>query len=330
MIYRAPEYAKKFKCAASDCKDSCCIGWEIAVDAATLKIYRTQKGKLFEDIRKSLAQDKTFRLKADGRCPHLLKNGLCRIICEAGEEMLCEICREHPRFYNTLSHLCEWGISLACESAAQLILSENLPAAFCESTAEPCKEKNDEPLLTFLIAQREEMFALIAERKNDINTLLLMLEKWAYALQEYIDFSDICNEKFAFEPNIKKDKAFLSEKRFADYKNLILSLEPLSPQWRTRCERIEMPKALCAENDSFARLLTYFIYRYMVLAVEDGDVRGRIELSIFCAVWIHLLCKNEGRENMIAIAEAAKDFSKEVECSEDNIDAVQDFFSAFS
>ena len=37
LIY--PNYYKKFRCIAGDCRDNCCIGWEIDVDGDTLRKY---------------------------------------------------------------------------------------------------------------------------------------------------------------------------------------------------------------------------------------------------------------------------------------------------
>ena len=32
MIVRVPDYFSEFSCIAGDCKDSCCLGWEIDID----------------------------------------------------------------------------------------------------------------------------------------------------------------------------------------------------------------------------------------------------------------------------------------------------------
>ena len=31
MIVRVPDYFSEFSCIAGDCKDSCCLGWEIDI-----------------------------------------------------------------------------------------------------------------------------------------------------------------------------------------------------------------------------------------------------------------------------------------------------------
>jgi lysine-N-methylase len=121
----APEYASRFRCIADKCKNSCCVGWEIGIDEKTRKLYKQLDGRLGEKMAACLSEDQdgaVIRLGCDGRCPFLDSRGLCDIIKEKGEEWLSEICREHPRYYNLLSSRAEWGIGLACEAAATLIL----------------------------------------------------------------------------------------------------------------------------------------------------------------------------------------------------------------
>jgi lysine-N-methylase len=49
-------------------------------------------------------------------------DGLCSLIIEGGDDLLTEICREHPRYYNVYSDYAEMGLGLSCEAAAELIL----------------------------------------------------------------------------------------------------------------------------------------------------------------------------------------------------------------
>lgn len=40
MIVRVPDYFSEFSCIAGDCKDSCCLGWEIDIDEDHMSIIR--------------------------------------------------------------------------------------------------------------------------------------------------------------------------------------------------------------------------------------------------------------------------------------------------
>ena len=46
-----PSYYKDFKCIADKCRHSCCVGWEIDVDDATMEKYKLIEGNMGDDIR---------------------------------------------------------------------------------------------------------------------------------------------------------------------------------------------------------------------------------------------------------------------------------------
>ena len=331
VIYRTPKYTERFRCIASDCRDSCCIGWEICIDEETLEKYKHTAGALFSDIRKSLSEDGSFCLTESGRCPHLLENGLCRIICEAGEDALCDVCREHPRFYNLYGDVCEWGISLACESAASLILeSASAPSYTEEVREEEGAEAADGALFSLLFAEREDILKYVAEEKTSLEEKMLCLEKWAQALQDFIENRDFCKEKFSFCRKERKNKAFFTEQRLARYKEILSSLEPLAPAFPKRCATMQMPKPRTDTEVLFSKILCYFIYRYFLTYALEGDVTAPIGLALFSTTAIAALCEAEGAHTRAEIAKTAKDFSKEIEYSEENRDVVLDAFSAFA
>ncbi|MBE6604294.1 MAG: hypothetical protein E7639_01130 [Ruminococcaceae bacterium] len=122
-----PVYYSRFRCVAGDCRHTCCAGWQIDIDADTQAVYQKMKGASGEAIRASLVAHEGgvhFATDQSGRCVHLDGQGLCRIIAEGGEGMLCHICREHPRFYNSVAGHTLCGLGAVCETAAQLLLHE--------------------------------------------------------------------------------------------------------------------------------------------------------------------------------------------------------------
>jgi len=122
----APDYYKEFKCIASDCRHSCCIGWEIDIDEDTLALYDGTAGETGKRLQTNIERTEEgahFRLGPDERCPFLNSEGLCDLIIGMGEESLCNICADHPRFRNYLSDRTEIGLGLCCEAAGKLILS---------------------------------------------------------------------------------------------------------------------------------------------------------------------------------------------------------------
>ena len=103
LIY--PAYYEKFKCIADRCHHSCCIGWEIDIDEASLSRYEGVKGDFGKRLQCAISYDGEphFKLKEGERCPFLNERNLCDMILSLGEDFLCEICASHPRFYNFFS-----------------------------------------------------------------------------------------------------------------------------------------------------------------------------------------------------------------------------------
>lgn len=129
MIVYVPDYYPEFRCAAGNCGHTCCEGWEIDIDPDTLKKYEQMDGELGEKLKKSisLSPEPHFLLSSGERCPFLTENRLCQLILEKGEDALCQICADHPRFRNYWSDRIEMGLGMACEEAARLILSSPHP-----------------------------------------------------------------------------------------------------------------------------------------------------------------------------------------------------------
>lgn len=116
-----PTYYKRFHCIAGLCRHTCCRDWEIDIDKASLKHFDK-----FPDISSKI-KNGSYILEPDGRCPFLMNDGLCYQIKTYGEDIICDICREHPRFYFERDGKLYGGIGLACEEAARVILTGNEP-----------------------------------------------------------------------------------------------------------------------------------------------------------------------------------------------------------
>jgi hypothetical protein len=95
MKLYAPQYYKEFHCIADACQHTCCEGWEIDIDEEQLARFR-QEPYIAAHIEEG--DPPHFRLLEGERCPFLKENGLCEMILRYGEDILCQICRDHPRF----------------------------------------------------------------------------------------------------------------------------------------------------------------------------------------------------------------------------------------
>lgn len=116
-----PGYCKDFRCKADKCLHTCCAGWVIGIDEDSLERFMMDP-----DISGKI-EDGCFVLRENGRCPFLRDDNLCDMILKHGEDYLCNICKEHPRFYNDLGDHTEAGIGLVCEEACRLVLESEGP-----------------------------------------------------------------------------------------------------------------------------------------------------------------------------------------------------------
>lgn len=159
MKILVPDYYPAFHCIAGECRHTCCVGWEVDIDEESLARYR-----IFPEIQKEIegAETPHFRLTEEERCPFLDQEGLCELILRHGEDILCQICREHPRFRNYWTDRTELGLGLVCEEAGRLILSRPSPMKLVvlsddgEDEALPEDEK-------WLLSYRERLMDAIKE-----------------------------------------------------------------------------------------------------------------------------------------------------------------------
>lgn len=117
MVIYVPDYYNQFKCIADKCKHTCCKGWEIDVDDESMKRFSE-----YNDIC-SRIEDASFILEGeDERCPFLREDLLCQMIIDHGENFICDICKDHPRFRNYYDDRIEMGLGLCCEAVCDLIV----------------------------------------------------------------------------------------------------------------------------------------------------------------------------------------------------------------
>ena len=127
-----PVFYKKFHCLAQNCKDSCCVNWNITFNKKDyLKLRRLDvspelQEKLKNCVRRERNQSHSaldygkFDLDSNnGRCPFLDKDGLCSIQRACGENALPNVCRTYPRNITYTSVAKEFTLSPSCEGVLQ-------------------------------------------------------------------------------------------------------------------------------------------------------------------------------------------------------------------
>ena len=209
MIFRTPAYYKKFKCIASDCSDNCCIGWEIDIDRISRARYERVSGSFGDRLREGMTESPdgscSFCLSEGRRCVFLNKDNLCDIIIELGEDALCQICRDHPRYFEWFDDgTKEGGMGLCCEEAARIILTNEEPFSVTEteirddeeesegsgsgsfsdesgewegSETDPSALEEDREYQAFVTAFRDECLGILDRETSVKEDLVLILEK---------------------------------------------------------------------------------------------------------------------------------------------------------
>ena len=307
----APDYYTKFKCIADRCKHSCCIGWIIDVDADTLAYYHSITGPLGERLKKGIdesGETPHFILGEQERCPFLNRNGLCDLIIGLGEKNLCQICTDHPRYRNFYSDRTEIGLGLCCEAAGDLILKrqEKMTLVVLEEDGEEeALQAPDESLLLW----REQLLQIAQDRGRTV-------EERASAI-------------------LRAAEMTIPERSLVEWAEIYLKLERLETSWTDRLDELKSTDISVAPaldtpvwEIALEQLLVYFLYRQLPFALDDGEYEGRAAFCVLSYQMIRDLCRVHavlhGSVNLDDLVEIARQYSAEIEYSDENVEALLD------
>lgn len=191
MQYTAPHYYREFHCTADQCPDTCCAGWQIAIDQKSLKKYRRKKGILGNRLHNEIDwKNESFR-QYKGRCAFLNEENLCDLFLEGGSGMFCRTCRLYPRHVEEFEGLREISLSLSCPAAAHLILNCQEPVHFIHQEKRGIRGEEyqdfDFLLFTKLMDAREVIFRILQRRSIHMEVRMAMVLALAHDLQQRID-----------------------------------------------------------------------------------------------------------------------------------------------
>ena len=266
MVYAEPDFYGKFKCTADKCRHSCCIGWEIDIDDDTAEYYKSLEGQIGRELSENVSNEPQahFILTGEERCPFLDKKGLCRLILTLGEDSLCDICAEHPRFYNEFPERSERGLGLCCEEVVRLLLESNEPLRIIYSSDEDGEREIPETIIW-----RERIFEILENRE-------MPLTRRMSEACEYMGVSPL---------------RFDAEK----WRSFFLGLERMDRAWT---EILEAEVTYDApEGDEYERLAAYFVYRHFSAAENRKDAGLMLKFS-FLSVWMIAALKGELSEKI--------------------------------
>lgn len=266
MILRKPDFYDRFQCIASRCTDTCCVGWEIDIDEASLEAYNKVAGAFGERLRANI-EDGHFKLLPHDRCPFLDKDNLCEVYQNLGEDALCDICTEHPRFVEVYGDIMERGLGLCCEEAARLLLEGEGPLTF---TNEECDEPEDE----------------LDDDDREVRDQVLGEREWM--------FETLADQGSHFAERLYKVFGYTGENPFAPLESanamfeLLTKLESYGPDWDAALSRIKariesgtpiVDQEFFTETES-ARLLAYLIYRHYAKCLFEGREQGKRQFAL--------------------------------------------------
>ncbi len=301
MLQVFPDYYPSFQCVGGVCKHNCCIGWEIDIDPDTLAYYDTVTGPLGERLKDNISRSDTphFILGEHERCPFLNQDNLCDLILALGEEHICGICTDHPRFRNELPGRLEIGLGLCCEEAARLILTQTEPVKLVCSGEDNTEDE--------IIALRDQVIDVLQDRDFPIE------ERVEHMLW-------LCGGE-------------LPERSIQEWIDLLLSLERLDDSWTHLLNKLSA-KYDCTDHAGFDRymaqrqteyeqFLVYLVYRHMANSCSGMDLAARACFAAFACRLIRsmgaVLWTEQGSFSLQDQIELVRLFSSEIEYSDEHL-----------
>lgn len=301
MILRVPDYYEEFSCIASRCKDSCCAGWEIDIDEDSYAYYKSCEGAFGDRLRESMyvAEDGgyRFKLKELKRCAMLNDNNLCDLYRALGEEALCEVCTEYPRFslfYGNVEQKC---LSLSCEEVGRILFEREKKVFFvdhempdyyecggeaenrceemencsreaenCSEKKEDCDEEEDLAFITFMEQVQNRAVEILQDRGMSIEERMCSFLSFCSSAQDVINHYQAKGDpRVLTVPKVQPDglkwDRSLSYRDFCDRFAIFMEMEELDDEWVNTKKEF----AGLFREDTYEALLTAFL--------ESGDYR---------------------------------------------------------
>ncbi len=319
MLYIKPSFYDEFRCIADKCTDSCCIGWEINVDDDTMNNYNNMNTEFSCKIRENIVENEddtySFKLLEGERCPFLNKNNLCDIIINCGEDSICYICKEHPRFYNDFSDVTEYGLGLCCEEVCRLLLRSDKPLEFIVFEDDDCYINNEVEFESY-------------KRVFNIRSKIYEILKSDISYDEKVEnIISIAGSELGEKTELVSDNEILT---------MYEKTEPINDEWTDYFENLKIYKGKIQENEKpfnelsngdneYSKILGYVIFRHLMKCIFECSASFSEYLG-FCISSVRFikLCDirtfiEKGSVSQIDRINNIKRWSKQIEYSDENI-----------
>jgi hypothetical protein len=365
MIYTYPDYYKKFSCIADKCPDTCCGKWQIVIDDDSLERYQEYDGDYRPELhRKVNWKEGVFRHGRSGKCAFLRDDMLCDLYIHMGKESLCTTCREYPRHTEEFENVREVSLSLSCPEVARILMNITDKVTFVteEDDEDEVFDDFDYFLYSNLEDIREAILKVIQDRSVDIRIRIERVLQIGASAQRHYDEGDLvmwdeCEEQDKPEIHGEHEEYMLLQKQamfliedlellYDDWEDVLIeSQELLFGQGeeafagnRKRFDAWWRNHGGCAPHmtlDIFLeQIIVYFISTYILGAVYDDNISGKVNACVGHAVELYMLLMARWLRNGETLStddliELSYRYSREIEHSDENLEQVEvlDWFS---
>lgn len=359
MIYTYPDYYKKFSCIADKCPDTCCGKWQIVIDDDSLEKYEDYNGEYRDELRRKVDwKEGVFRHGRSGKCAFLRDDMLCDLYIHMGKESLCTTCREYPRHTEEFENVREVSLSLSCPEVARILMNITDKVTFVteEDDEDEVFDDFDYFLYSNLEDIREAILKVIQDRSVDIRIRIERVLQIGASAQRHYDEGDLvmwdeCEEQDKPEIHgeheehilLQKQAMFLIEELellYDDWEDVLIeSQELLFGQGeeafagnRKRFDAWWRNHGGCAPHmtlDIFLeQIIVYFISIYLLGAVYDDNISGKVNACVGHAVELYMLLmarwlRNGETLSVDDLIELSYRYSREIEHSDENLEQVE-------
>ncbi len=317
MKWIQPDFYDAFRCTAGACAHNCCLGWEVDVDPDTAAFYEGLAGALGDKLRRCLTVSpdgsRCFAMTGEGRCPFLDADNLCEIYSALGHDALCDICREHPRFYREFPGRTECGLGLACEEVCRLL------------------EKCDR--LTLVTVDDGENEELSDRERDDADFYDEFCDFRADLLREIFDggrsLRDTLGKALVMTADWSLEQP-LAARPFEEIARRYAATEPIDRDWASRAARLAREKRPPLPGEAYdahyKKVFAYLLFRHLSRGFFDGRyaavTRFAAEAVLYLRLWDGATLRDTGELTEDDLCESVRRWSQQVEYSAENTDAL--------
>ncbi|MBE5909953.1 flagellin lysine-N-methylase [Pseudobutyrivibrio sp.] len=353
MKYLYPDYYDNFKCISDKCPKTCCGGWQIEIDEDSLEQYRSMGIKTVD------FDNEIFHYDDKKMCLNLREDGLCRLILEHGENILCKTCATFPRHIEEFEGNREYSLSISCPEVARIILNRADAVSFYgrEDDTADCEDYDDfeQEVYGYLAVLRERFLQIAQDRSLPFAERAAHILSIAEAFQSEIDFAVLEDDSL----DSLDMGAVLNVEIFhiAEGKSVNQIIFGAMKEWEYTGDEFEdilkftegrlyldynvntisslksMVNCLKRQNVDFEvvleQILVYFIYAYFCGSAYDEYYYGQAQLAVATCMHIRDLClahylehKNIALDDIIRLTYL---YARELEHSIPNILATEKY-----